>query len=194
MSGIAINLADQYLHPRTLATAAILAAIVAVIDRRLWLAGVLLAVAFSVHAIMAAFGISFCAFLWWNLRGSLRHSLVPAGALLLAPLGWIFEPSSDAWRQAAATRSFYFWQLAVVRMAGSVRAHPLLMFFAGSGNVAQRDAQRGLRPVTSGNQSSLLRCVPNRCRVWPSCSHPVLSVCGRLSRCATCICSTYYSF
>jgi len=113
VSGTAINLADQYLHPRTLATAAILAAIVAVIDRRLWLAGVLLAIAFSVHAIMAAFGISFCAFLWWNLRGPSRRSVVPAGALLLAPLGWIFEPSSDAWRQAAATRSFYHlanWQ------------------------------------------------------------------------------------
>src|SRR5580698_9574570 len=66
--GIAMTIADQYLHPRTLATAAILAAIVAVIDRRLWLAGALLAVAFSIHAIMAAFGVSFCAFLFWNLR------------------------------------------------------------------------------------------------------------------------------
>ena len=46
IGGIAINLADQYLHPRTLATAAILAAIVAVTDRRLWRAGFLLAVAF----------------------------------------------------------------------------------------------------------------------------------------------------
>ena len=46
LPGIAINLADQYLHPRTLATAAVLAAIVAVIDRRLWLVGVLLAFAF----------------------------------------------------------------------------------------------------------------------------------------------------
>ncbi len=68
LPGIAINLADQYLHPRTLATAAILAAIVAVIDRRLWVAGVLLAFAFAVHAIMACFGISFCIFLWWALR------------------------------------------------------------------------------------------------------------------------------
>src|ERR1700722_13553890 len=54
VSGIAMTLADQYLHPRTLATAAIVAAIVAVIDRRLWLAGASLAVAFSIHAIMAA--------------------------------------------------------------------------------------------------------------------------------------------
>ena len=68
VTGIAMTLADQYLHPRTLATAAILAAIVAVLDRRLWIAGVLLAIAFAIHAIMASFGISFCAFLFWRLR------------------------------------------------------------------------------------------------------------------------------
>lgn len=108
VSGIAISLADQYLHPRTLATAAILGAIVAVLDRRVWLAGVLLAIAFSIHAIMAAFGISFCAFLLWSLRGSMRRqSSMPVAAAMLLPLGWIFEPASDAWRQAAATRSFY---------------------------------------------------------------------------------------
>ena len=114
VSGTAITLADQYLHPRTLATAAILAAIVAVVDRRIWLAGLLLAIAFSIHAIMAAFGISFCAFLLWNLRSSSRHGTqLPAAAALLLPLGWIFEPASDAWRQAASTRSFYHlanWQ------------------------------------------------------------------------------------
>ena len=110
VSGIAMTLADQYLHPRTLATAAILAAIVAVIDRRLWIAGVLLAIAFAIHAIMASFGISFCFFLFWSLRASetRQPSAMPVTAALLLPLGWLFEPASDAWRQAAATRSFYF--------------------------------------------------------------------------------------
>jgi hypothetical protein len=108
VSGIAINIADQYLHPRTLATAAILAAIVAVIDRRLWLAGFLLAFAFAVHAIMASFGISFCAFLWWSLRGKSAGDLSSPVTALLIPLGWLFEPASDAWRQAASTRGFYF--------------------------------------------------------------------------------------
>jgi hypothetical protein len=116
LPGIAMTLADQYLHPRTLATAAILAAIVAVLDRRLWLAGALLAIAFAIHAIMAAFGISFCVFLFWRLRASESRppSATPIAAAFLLPLGWvfplgwIFEPASDAWRQAAATRSFYF--------------------------------------------------------------------------------------
>jgi len=109
VSGTGINLADQYLHPRTLATALILAAVVAVIDRRLWRAGVLLAIAFSIHAIMAIFGVSFCLILSWNLRESgSEHEPIPVGAAMLLPLGWIFEPATDAWRQAAATRSFYF--------------------------------------------------------------------------------------
>jgi hypothetical protein len=108
LPGIAISLADQYLHPRTLATAAILAAIVAVIDRRFWMAGILLAAAFAVHAIMASFGISFCALLFWNQRASSRLPSVTFVAILALPLGWIFEPASDAWREAAATRGFYF--------------------------------------------------------------------------------------
>jgi hypothetical protein len=107
LPGIAINLADQYLHPRNLATAAILAAIIAVLDRHPLIVAALLAIAFSIHAIMAAFGISFCLFLWWTLR---RPSFqpIPIAASLLIPLGWLFEPASDAWRQAAATRGFYF--------------------------------------------------------------------------------------
>jgi hypothetical protein len=108
VSGIAITLADQYLHPRTIATATILTAIVAVLDRRLWLAGILLAFAFAVHAIMASFGISFCAFLLWNQRTALPGSSSLPLAAALVPLGWIFEPAPDAWRQAASTRSFYF--------------------------------------------------------------------------------------
>jgi hypothetical protein len=115
VTGTGINLADQYLHPRTLATTAIVAAVVAVLDRRLWLAGILLAVAFLIHSLMTVFGISFCAFLYGNLRalGQRRQPVIPAAAALTIPLSWMFEPASDAWRQAASTRSFYFlarWQ------------------------------------------------------------------------------------
>jgi len=120
VSGTGINLADQYLHPRNLATALILAAVVDVLDRKLIRAAVLLAIAFSIHAIMASFGISLCFFLWWNLRAhskraaALSASVAPAMIVpLYLPLHWLFEPSSDAWRQAASTRSFYYvahWQ------------------------------------------------------------------------------------
>lgn len=116
VTGTGINLADQHLHPRTLATAAILEAIVEVLDRRVWRAGPLLAFAFATHAIVASFGISLCAFLWWRQSAGARQTpakarssvaaLLPLG--LLMPFEWLFEPSSDAWRKAAATRTFYF--------------------------------------------------------------------------------------
>jgi Dolichyl-phosphate-mannose-protein mannosyltransferase len=110
VSGTGLSLTDQYLHPRALATAAILAAIVAVLDGQRLLAGVLLAAAFSVHAIMAAFGATYCLFLLWNpaKRTEIEPRRTAALAALLFPLGWVFEPASDAWRQAAATRPFYF--------------------------------------------------------------------------------------
>jgi hypothetical protein len=109
VSGTGINLADQYLHPRILATAAILAAIVSILNRRLWCAGILLAIAVSIHVIMASFGISLCAFLLWNqrTRGPRSETLLPVAAIAF-PLGWIFEPGSAAWRQAASTRDFYY--------------------------------------------------------------------------------------
>ncbi len=108
LPGVAILLGDQYLHPRTLATAAILAAIVAVLDRKSWRAMVWLAVALAIHAIMACLAISFCIFLWWTLRKPLLDASVAVSSMVFIPLGWLFEPASDAWRQAAATRGFYF--------------------------------------------------------------------------------------
>lgn len=104
VSGTGISLVDQYLHPRAVATAAVLAAIVAVLNEHRLLAGILLALAFVTHAIMASFGISFCIFLAWNKKDQQLAKF----AVLLLPLGWIIEPASDAWRQAAATRKFYF--------------------------------------------------------------------------------------
>ncbi len=108
VGGIGLTLVDQYLHPRALATAAIMGAIVATLDRRRGVAALLLGLAFAVHALMASFGISFCLFLGWERRP--RYSRAVALAL---PLGWVFEPANQAWRQAALTRPFYHlrdWQ------------------------------------------------------------------------------------
>jgi len=109
VSGSALYLDDQYLHPRALATAAILAAVVAVLDRRLVLAGFLLALAFAIHPLMASFGISYCIFLSWRRGGNPSACLAAA----MLPLGWVFQPTSPAWQQAAITRDYYFlgrWQ------------------------------------------------------------------------------------
>jgi hypothetical protein len=107
VSGTALTLTDQYLQPRSLATALILAAIVAVLDGRRVLAGMLLLAAFPLHLNMSPFGASYCIFLAWKPhKAEQQHGI--ATAAMFWPLGWMFEPASDAWRQAEATRSFYF--------------------------------------------------------------------------------------
>jgi hypothetical protein len=106
VSGSGLSLTDQHLHPRALATVLILAAIVAVIDGRRLLGGFLLLLAFPLHLNMTPFGVSYCLFLLWNPRQhKFNYQVAPA---LLIPLSWMFEPASPTWRQAEATRHFYF--------------------------------------------------------------------------------------
>ena len=110
VAGTALNLADQHLHPRNLATALILLAVSRSLDKRSWQAAALLLVAALLHPIMAALGISLCCFLTLALSQRLQGLLRSRRASLVAvvPLGWIFEPPSASWRQALATRRYYF--------------------------------------------------------------------------------------
>jgi hypothetical protein len=104
VSGAALYLSDQYLHPRTLATAMVLAAVVAILDEKRIQATLLLGAAFLVHPLMAVFGISYCVMLAWKPSPSSSASM----AAMMLPLGWIFEPTSEAWQQAAHTRDYYY--------------------------------------------------------------------------------------
>jgi len=103
VAGSALYLGDQYFHPRALATAVVLAAIVAILDGKRVLAALLLAVAVVVHPLMASFGASYCLLLSWN-----QPRLSAVAAFVLLPLGWVFEPTSPAWQQAAQTRDYYY--------------------------------------------------------------------------------------
>lgn len=124
VSGTGISLTDQYLHPRALATAAILGAIISILDRRRLRAAFFLITAAAMHIIMAAFGISLCLFIAWrNARGDSRPRLssgakldselrpgsspsTPTLLLAALPLPWLFQPTTEAWRAAANTRHF----------------------------------------------------------------------------------------
>ena len=129
VAGTALYLVDQHLHPRALATAFVLFAIASVLDRRFIRAIVWIFVAFAFHPIMAAFGASYCFFLAWPFAGArkengpatvpsgsrsaplgatVRGIVVVPGLVAALPLGWIFEQPTAAWREAAATRSYYF--------------------------------------------------------------------------------------
>ncbi|MCL4524230.1 MAG: hypothetical protein M1451_10020, partial [Acidobacteria bacterium] len=96
-----IQIFEQYLHPRGMATAALLFALSAALDRRprtlAWLA-----LAAAIHPTMAFFGALHILFLAWN--APLRKS--PAlSALLLAP-----QLLNPAWREALDARRF-IWPL-----------------------------------------------------------------------------------
>lgn len=104
VAGTALYLVDQNLHPRAMATATILAAIMAVFNRRWLLAGALLLLALALHPMMGLYGVSACLFLAWKPAPAPAWSA--AGALL--PLSWVFQPASKAWFAAANTRAYYY--------------------------------------------------------------------------------------
>ncbi len=118
VSGTALYILDQHLHPRALATALILLAVVCVMDGRRWRAAACLTGAFLFHPIMGALGVSFCFFLLLARSGRLdwmigarvgtERRISARAAAVAVPLGWVFEPPTRAWRAALGTRTYYF--------------------------------------------------------------------------------------
>ncbi|HEX4039954.1 MAG TPA: hypothetical protein VHX37_18010 [Acidobacteriaceae bacterium] len=120
VAGTALFIFDPYLHPRAIATALILAAILGVLDRRPALVSVLMVTAVLMHPIMGVFGASYCAILWltgqwFTVRGIGGRRVLgqrPSSAMAVAAFGfvpsWIFEKPSAAWREALSTRNYYF--------------------------------------------------------------------------------------
>jgi hypothetical protein len=114
VTGTALYLVDQHLHPRAVATAFILLAISRIMASRSWQALPLLLLAFLMHPIMATMGISFCFFLTLALSERVHTRLHSWGAArassaaALTPLGWIFEPPTPLWKKALDTRTYYY--------------------------------------------------------------------------------------
>ncbi len=104
VAGTALYIADQHLHPRTPACAAIMFAIAAVLQRRYGIAALCSVAAILLHPLMGAFGIAFLIVLALPLE---RWNPRMAGLLAALPLPIILHPNA-AWREAAATRSYFF--------------------------------------------------------------------------------------
>jgi hypothetical protein len=114
VTGTALYLVDQHLHPRSLATAMILLAVWRILDGKRWQAVPLLLVAFLLHPLMAAMGISFCLFLGFGLARTVGQHVRgwKTSMAAIMPLGWIFEPGNPGWRKALDTRTYetlYKW-------------------------------------------------------------------------------------
>jgi hypothetical protein len=129
VAGTALYIVDQHLHPRNMATALILIAILWLLKGRRWEPLPLLVLAMFLHPIMASLGVSFCVFLVvvqmapFRVRVSAERDLVAAAM----PLGWIFESPSETWREALSTRTYYFvFQWAWYEWLGVIA--PLVLF------------------------------------------------------------------
>jgi hypothetical protein len=130
VAGTALNIADQHLHPRNLATALILIAVAWVLEGKRWQAVSALLLAFALHPIMAALGMSFCVFLGLALLEPVPFRLRAAQGSLAAaaPLGWLFVPTSPSWRLALASKSYYsIWRWTWYEWLGALA--PLFLFW-----------------------------------------------------------------
>ena len=138
VAGTALFILDQYLHPRGLATALLLFAVARVLAGKGWQAAALAALAFVLHPLMAAFGISFCCLLTFTTHEplpaqlrTLRLRLIPQGAspvVALIPFAWALDPPSPTWVKAMQTRHWLrIYQWTWYEWLGAIA--PLLLFW-----------------------------------------------------------------
>lgn len=120
VAGTALYLADQYLHPRNPATALILLAVTRILAGRRWQAFPLLLLAFVLHPLMGAMGVSFCFVLTLTLSEPVRAHvlswkarLVPQSAegaaplAALVPFAWLMDKPTQAYMDAVHSRHNY---------------------------------------------------------------------------------------
>ena len=136
VAGTALNLADQHLHPRNMATALILLAVDR-IPRQQSHRGPLLLLALScpphhggVRNLVLLLPRA-CVVRTRILPGYRAASFAaPESSALLAalPLSWIFEPPTPTWRRALDTRTYYFlYQWTWYEWLGAIG--PLVLFW-----------------------------------------------------------------
>src|SRR5215471_8336766 len=109
VAGTSLYISDQYLTSRSLVTFALLFAVSSALTGRRTAWFLWSAFAFGIHPLMAVFGISLTAILWWEARSdslSKKISWPPlfAGFSMLN----LLPKASSAYEQAVDTRSYFF--------------------------------------------------------------------------------------
>jgi hypothetical protein len=132
VAGTALNIADQHLHPRNIATALIVLAVSRILDRkapgslrtglppwggRSWQAVPLLLLALAFHPLMGAMGLSFCCVLSLTLFKPLNEQIrawrsrrfdrLATPALVAIPFAWLFDPPTPTWLEAIHSRHWF---------------------------------------------------------------------------------------
>ena len=144
-----------------MATAAILAAVAATLDRKRILPPLFLVIALIVHPVMALFGISFCLFLSLTRASTDKAAKDTALASTAAsasraiafgwlPLGWVFDAPPPAWLHALAGPDYLFltrWEW--YEWLGVLAPLPILWWFG-------KIAVRGRLPAVAKLSRSLI--------------------------------------
>ena len=100
VAGTALYLMDQHLHPRSLATAAVLWSLSELLEARYYKAGGGFLIALLIHPMVGGLGVAFAAFLLWqSSKQLLLFCLTP---LLLLLLPFDLRAPSASWHEAAS--------------------------------------------------------------------------------------------
>jgi hypothetical protein len=144
VAGTALTITDQHLHPRNMATALILLAISRIIEGKRRFAVPLLLLAFLLHPIMTALGVSFCVFLALSMRAPAPSwvRVQQNSAIAATPLSWVLDPPNALWRQALDTKDYlHLYRWAWYEWLGALA--PLFLFWL-LWRVARRHAETRL--------------------------------------------------
>ena len=104
VAGTALYILDQYVNPRNLAAFPAIFAIIKVLDRKYFQAGLFLLLAAAIHPFMSMFAISYCLLLALGREFSSHFALLSC----LLPFGITLDPPSKAYHLVAATHAFHY--------------------------------------------------------------------------------------
>lgn len=103
VTGTALYILDQHLHPRSLSTAAVLFVIVCVLKRRYAPAALFSLAGAAIHPQMMFYGLMFAVLLALRLPGPARAD---SGGVAAAGIGYAMSP--ETWDRIASTRMHHY--------------------------------------------------------------------------------------
>jgi len=126
IAGTALYIMDQYLNPRNLSSFAAILAIVAVLDKKYFLAAICLIFAGAIHPLMSVFALTLCM-----LLVAMREMTPTFWLSALFPFGLSFAPPPSSYHQVAMTHSyFYLTRWAWYEWLGVIGPMVILFWFA----------------------------------------------------------------
>jgi len=108
VAGTSLYIMDQYITSRSLSAFSVLFAILYALEEKYLWAGVWMAFTAAAHPLMSVFALAYLFFLLVVRTPAPLALAVARNAALLLPFGLSLRSPSEAYRQAVATRSYFF--------------------------------------------------------------------------------------